>query len=439
MIIMIYGGKHMKLMRITISGFKNISNCRIDIHKITGLLSVNSYGKSNLLNGIEFGIDFMTSPHKIKDDMLGWKQGFPRNKNMNNKQFSFELSLLHSIEEKEYEIIYGFSFDWRMRENDNGKINNEYLLMREKSEKQKYSHYIKRDSESGAYKSSYNGRCNNNIHIAYNELIINKLQAYDDLFYSDIIEELNNFEIYIDRHLDSKEAFQPDPIVRKNSDDLKLATADNIPRTLFKLEQQYKEKYEYLIDIYKQLFPKIENIKIKQFKLSTEDGQSRLFEDIDILGSYEVVEYVYMLFCKEYNMNTTINFQQMSDGARRILLLLTNLVLADINHISLFCVEEPENSIHPGLFRKYIEVINDLSDNTKILITSHSPYLVDYLQPDNIYIGCSHATDIVNFRKIKKTAINKLYRDASHYDMNYGEYLFDLFSDDNEELNKYVE
>lgn len=137
-------------------------------------------------------------------------------------------------------------------------------------------------------------------------------------------------------------------------------------------------------------------------------------------------------------MSTEINFQEMSDGARRILLLLTNLILADINNISLFCIEEPENSINPSLFRNYIEIINDLSDKTKIIITSHSPYLIDYLSPEQIYIGCNNEKGIVDFRKIKKSTINKLYKDSSSLNMGYGEYLFDLFSDSSEEINNYV-
>ena len=112
--------------------------------------------------------------------------------------------------------------------------------------------------------------------------------------------------------------------------------------------------------------------------------------------------------------------------------------MADINNVILFCVEEPENSINPSLFKQYIEVINDLSENTKIIITSHSPYLVDYLPPENLYIGCSNDCDIAVFKKIKKRAIKSLYRDSKEMDMSYGEYVFDLVST-GEDIDKYVE
>ena len=138
-------------------------------------------------------------------------------------------------------------------------------------------------------------------------------------------------------------------------------------------------------------------------------------------------------------MSSAINFEGMSDGTKRILLVLTNLILAEINHVLLFCVEEPENSINPSLFQKYIEVINDLIGQTKIILTSHSPYLIDYLDPEKIYIGCNNSNDLAEFKAIKRTAVHKLYDDAARLGMDYAEYLFDLFANSNEEINKYVQ
>ena len=49
-----------------------------------------------------------------------------------------------------------------------------------------------------------------------------------------------------------------------------------------------------------------------------------------------------------------------------------------------------------------------------------------------------HLIKAFKFRKIKKSTINKLYKDSSSLNMGYGEYLFDLFSDSSEEINNYV-
>ena len=434
--VIVIGGKKMEINKIRLGGFRNIKDCEIDIDKLTGILSINSYGKSNVLKGIEFGIDFIISPNTVKNNMLGLKSAFPKNKNSLEKNFFFELGMFCTHDDKIYEVEYSYSFNWRISEDSNAKITDEILRIREKSKNKIFSHYIKRDGNKAFFKSTETGRCSKKILIDDEELVINKLLAFDDLFYNNIVKDINSFEIYIDRHLDSSDAFEFDPFVVKNADDLKLATVANIPRTLSKLKEHFPDKYDYLIDIYKQLFPKIEDITIKEFEIGGVPKKEELPKDFD----FEIVDKVYMLFCKEYNIINGINFREMSDGAKRILLLLTNLLLAEINNVPLFCVEEPENSINPSLLNKYIEVIHDMSENTKILLTSHSPYLIEYLNPESLYIGCINEYDLTDFKKIKKSALNKLYKDAADNDMNYGDYLFDLFSSENNcnEIEKYV-
>ena len=49
----------MILKNITVGNFKNIAVTTLDLSKITALVSVNNYGKSNLLEAIRFGFDFL--------------------------------------------------------------------------------------------------------------------------------------------------------------------------------------------------------------------------------------------------------------------------------------------------------------------------------------------------------------------------------------------
>lgn len=95
----------------------------------------------------------------------------------------------------------------------------------------------------------------------------------------------------------------------------------------------------------------------------------------------------------------------MSDGARRILKILTNLELASENNCSVVAIEEPENSINPRILQQYLIALNGFAKNIKIIITSHSPYLINYLNPSNIYIGLPNDNGIATFSKIK---INQL-------------------------------
>ncbi|MCI5622512.1 AAA family ATPase, partial [Anaerostipes sp.] len=50
-----------------------------------------------------------------------------------------------------------------------------------------------------------------------------------------------------------------------------------------------------------------------------------------------------------------IDFAMMSDGAKRVFMILTRIILANV---SLIAIEEPENSVHPSLFQAYIRIMH---------------------------------------------------------------------------------
>jgi len=48
--------------------------------------------------------------------------------------------------------------------------------------------------------------------------------------------------------------------------------------------------------------------------------------------------------------------------------------------------EELENYIHPRLLELMVDIIRNAAERTQILLTTHSPYLVDLLTPEELYI-----------------------------------------------------
>ena len=55
------GETMVEIKRIKVDGYKNVSNVDIELKKITSLLSINSYGKSNLLQAIDFGLLYLSA------------------------------------------------------------------------------------------------------------------------------------------------------------------------------------------------------------------------------------------------------------------------------------------------------------------------------------------------------------------------------------------
>lgn len=136
-----------------------------------------------------------------------------------------------------------------------------------------------------------------------------------------------------------------------------------------------------------------------------------------------------------------LRFESMSDGAKRIFLMLTYAAIADVKGLSIIAMEEPENSIHPNLLQSYLDILSQLVDTCKIIFTSHSPYIIQYLNPRSIYIGITSENGSVDFRRIASSKVNALLKDAVQYDKSLGDYIFNILSteDADESLKEYIE
>ncbi len=85
--------------------------------------------------------------------------------------------------------------------------------------------------------------------------------------------------------------------------------------------------------------------------------------------------------------------EAVSDGTMLVLGLLTILVTSlrrdvDKRQPSLFLIDELEHSLHPRALGELVSHLRRLAEesNIQILATSHSPYLVDWLKPEEIRI-----------------------------------------------------
>jgi hypothetical protein len=74
---------------------------------------------------------------------------------------------------------------------------------------------------------------------------------------------------------------------------------------------------------------------------------------------------------------------QLSDGTRRVIRAITALLF---DKRSLMLMEQPEDSIHPGLLRKMIDVFRSYSGRSQIVFTTHSPQVLDILDPEEILL-----------------------------------------------------
>jgi len=426
----------MKLKSVKVNGFRNLKEVKLDISEVVGILSVNNYGKSNLLSSIVFGLMFMQQHPRIKQEMMRDAKVVPMlNENLKDN-FCYTIECEKKSGDEIINIVYSFEFKWG-NPIIPGEIVSESLKIKN-LDSPEFSTYLKRLGNKAFYKSSKSGRCDNEIQIDSIDMAVNKITAYDNLYYVDLLKELLNINVYVDRHFETSSVYGITLMSEQELQDLTLKPEINIPKTLYTIKQEHPEKFELIKNIFTSLFPSIEGIDIEELSSARHARMARGIDASKFSDKY------YILYVNDKNLKYEINFLGMSDGARRILLLLTFIVLADLNNYDLICIEEPENSINPGLLRNFLISITELAENTKVIFASHSPYLINYMNPENLYLGIPNDEGFAIFKRIsnKTNNLKRLEKNVCNSYLQLGDYLFDLMSgaeDDIKEMVSYVE
>jgi predicted ATPase len=91
---------------------------------------------------------------------------------------------------------------------------------------------------------------------------------------------------------------------------------------------------------------------------------------------------------KEKGLKVRIPSWAMSDGTIRFLAHL--MVAFGASPPPLACFEEPENYIHPHLLELLAHVLKKASTRNQVLLSTHSPYLLNFLEPEDVIIVEKH-------------------------------------------------
>jgi len=418
----------MKIQRVLIDGFKNLSNVDMTFGRMTSIVSINNFGKSNFLQGINFGVQFIKATPNQKVLMLQAKNVMPFNKSNFGKSFKFEIETNVTFNETSYSTIYSLEATWGYKPED-VSIKKEVLKIKKNEPYQKYEMVLKRTDNSCLYKASLTGRCSTALKLEPMELGINKLRAFDNLYFVDIIKKFNDLSLYMEDTLDPRAMYNADPVIIKGIGDV-MFMSNNLPRVLYKLKEIDINRYELIKNTFMALFPNVIELNVEELKVNV--GNAKLPDDSPLMIS----DSIYVLSLKDKNLVAPLNFEAMSDGAKRILVLLTRIILAEMSNVALIAIEEPENSIHPSLLNSYIQVISQLLDDSKLVFTSHSPYIISYLPNESVYAGLPDGEGGAIFKRVKTNVLSK---DAAEVDELVGDYLFSLLSDDSDMIKDYIE
>ena len=113
---------------------------------------------------------------------------------------------------------------------------------------------------------------------------------------------------------------------------------------------------------------------------------------------------------------------QLSEGTFKTITLLFYLITETSK---ILMIEEPEVCVHHGLLSSIVELIKLYSRNKQILISTHSDFLLDEVQPENVYRVSNtpeSGTTISHITKSMSSSELKALHEYLQKEGNLGEY-----------------
>ncbi len=140
---------------------------------------------------------------------------------------------------------------------------------------------------------------------------------------------------------------------------------DNLGNVVQFMEREHPKKFQSILDRIAKKIPGIDKIDTEK----TPDGRLLLrFNDKGFVDPFYA--------------------QQMSDGTLKVFAYL--LLLEDPTPPPFLCIEEPENGLYHKLLESLVQEFRQHATGTKggsqVFITTHQPYLVDALSPEEVWI-----------------------------------------------------
>ncbi|TKG93792.1 chromosome segregation protein SMC [Puteibacter caeruleilacunae] len=139
-----------------------------------------------------------------------------------------------------------------------------------------------------------------------------------------------------------------------------LSSGENFMQILHRIKNHHPLAYEKIENLLRDINP--------------------YFKDI----SFEILGHKLYLVLREKALAKTVGIEHISDGTLRFLLLLS--ILYNPDRGKLICIDEPEIGLHPDMINTIAEAIKYASQDSQIIVATHSPLLLNSFELSDILI-----------------------------------------------------
>ena len=138
-------------------------------------------------------------------------------------------------------------------------------------------------------------------------------------------------------------------------------TGDNLANVIQHLSEQHPKRLEHIFEVLRQRVPRVERVLAEAMP----DGRL-------------------LLQIKDAPFSNPVLARFASDGTLKMLAYL--VLLHDPEPPPFIGIEEPENFLHPRLLPELAEECRATCKRTQLLVTTHSPFFLDGLRPNEVRV-----------------------------------------------------
>ena len=415
----------MKLKQIRVDGYKNLIDCKVDLGDFNVLVGPNNSGKSNLLEAMQmlfpicFGDDDLrgnifegrTPPSRLGSSLCHLEKH-------KNKPMTIGVAFEMTFNRKSWAVDYEVTIQCDESKKNVGFLR-ELLTAKEVEEPLKPGRatiYISREEKELKVKEHGKKALKKHAISKDNSSLLAMRSLYPDfeelpsefkLFFEGIVL-VGTTKIFaispkgLRDAIDSEKAIEG---IQVSSFDLSLIADD------MKKEGKYFSLFkESLRDILE-----LEDVYFNAKDIPTPSGKEKTKKKSKRMRLFAIkrIGDIYSLV------------DEYSDGTLAVAAILEALFSKDVRG-PILCLEELENCLHPAALEKLLRFLQDHSDKWPVLITTHSPYLLNGVRPEDVNVAVVDETGATHFEKVEDSGQLRNYLNKGL--MSFGDLLAKDFS-----------
>lgn len=319
----------MQLVDFSVTNFRSITKAhKISLHNLTVLVGRNNEGKSNLLNGLNVAMQTMILHAKQTrgySQLYNWERDFP-------VQFQERKSGLESIFRLNFRLNHEENIEFTrvtgIRSNEDIPIEIKYgrdNIPKIRVPKKGSSSFTNKSKQVTAFICE-------GISFNYIQAVRTESMAMD-VIHQLLFEELTKLE---------------------NNPDYQTAM-----RTIKQLQKGvYDDISNRILAPLQEFLPQLTSVEITERK--SRYPMRRLYGDLDIM----------------LDDGTPTSISYKGDGIKSLVSLAILKNMSPTGRASIIAIEEPESHLHPDAIHSLVSVINGVSENHQVVITTHNPLFV---------------------------------------------------------------